>query len=160
MFDIGSVSFSGKHYRVPNAELTPRPVQERLPILVGGNNTGLLRAVARCADQWNANGPLETVLKRTKVLKQQCEKVGRDMATIHRTANVLVNIDDHVIGGGREARPGWINAHRMYDLVDALTPYAEAGVDEIIVYFNPNLSLPRRKELLTEFMGQVAPAFA
>jgi hypothetical protein len=53
-----------------------------------------------------------------------------------------------------------VNIHHVQDLADALSPYVEAGVDEMIVHFNPALSLPRRKELLTAFTAQVAPAFA
>jgi hypothetical protein len=73
---------------------------------------------------------------------------------------MLVNVEDNETGGGLAKGRGWVSIHRTHDLIDALTPYAEAGVDEMIIHFNPALPLPRRKELLTEFMGQVAPAFA
>jgi hypothetical protein len=45
-------------------------------------------------------------------------------------------------------------------LVDALTPYAEMGVDEMIIHFNPALALARRRQLWTGFMKEVAPVFA
>ncbi len=161
LFDTGRATLQGKHYQIEDAPLSPRPVQERLPILVGGGGEKVtLRLVAQYADQWNVSGPLDVMVKKYAILGQHCERIGRDPATVHRTGVLLVNIEDSRTSGGLADRTGWVNIHRMHDLVDALTPYAEAGVDEMIVHFNPGLALPRRKELLTEFMGQVAPAFS
>jgi F420-dependent oxidoreductase-like protein len=160
LFDKGLVTFKGKHYQVKDAPLSPRPVQERLPILIGGGGEKVtLRLVAQYADQWNVPGSPEVVAHKSKVLLEHCERAGRDPTTIHRTGAMFVNVEDSRTGGGMGHGPGWVNIHRAHDLVDAVTPYAEAGVDELIVHFNPALALPRRKELLTEFMGQVAPAF-
>jgi F420-dependent oxidoreductase-like protein len=161
LFDVGLATFEGKHYQVKNAPLSPRPVQEHLPILIGGGGEKVtLRLVAQYADAWNITGPADVVAQKSDVLRQHCERAGRDPATIHRTGAIMVNIDESATGGGVAHGPNWINIHRIHDLVDPLTPYAEAGMDEMIVHFNPALPLPKRKELLTEFMGQVAPAFA
>jgi F420-dependent oxidoreductase-like protein len=161
LFDTGCCTYYGKHYQVDDAPLSPRPVQEHLPILIGGGGEKVtLRLVAQYADQWNVAGPAEVVAKKSSVLREHCERAGRDPATVHRTGAMLVNVKDSRTGGGLAHGPNWVNIHRMHELVDAMTPYAEAGVNEMIVHFNPALALPRRKELLTEFMGQVAPAFA
>jgi alkanesulfonate monooxygenase SsuD/methylene tetrahydromethanopterin reductase-like flavin-dependent oxidoreductase (luciferase family) len=45
------VTFEGRHLRTKEAFLlAPRPVQSKLPLLVGGYGVGLLRAAARYAD--------------------------------------------------------------------------------------------------------------
>jgi F420-dependent oxidoreductase-like protein len=161
LFDTARASFDGAYYQVKDAPLSPRPVQERLPILIGGGGEKVtLRLVAQYADQWNVTGPAEVVAHKSGVLREHCERAARDPATIHRTGAMLVNVEDSRTGGGLGHGPNWVNISRAADLVDALTPFAEAGVNEMIIHFNPALALPRRKELLTEFMGQVAPAFA
>jgi probable F420-dependent oxidoreductase len=44
------VSFSGKHYRVTELSIKTRPVQKRLPILLGGGGPKMLSLAAREAD--------------------------------------------------------------------------------------------------------------
>ena len=161
LFDTGRATFNGKHYQVTDAPLSPRPVQDHLPILIGGGGEKVtLRLVAQYADAWNVAGPAEVFARKSAVLREHCERVGRDPSTIHKTGAILVNVENSGTGGGLGHRPGWVNIHHVQDLADALSPYVEAGVDEMIVHFNPALSLPRRKELLTAFTAQVAPAFA
>src|SRR5690606_516889 len=45
-------TFHGKHYRLEDAPFQPKPVQERLPIMVGGRQPRMMRVVARHADIW------------------------------------------------------------------------------------------------------------
>jgi probable F420-dependent oxidoreductase len=46
-------SFEGEFYKFQEADLVPRPVQERPPVLLGGGGKGLLRVAARHADVVN-----------------------------------------------------------------------------------------------------------
>src|SRR5262245_20510369 len=45
--------FEGEFYKFQDADLVPRPVQERPPVLLGGGGKGLLRVAARHADVVN-----------------------------------------------------------------------------------------------------------
>jgi probable F420-dependent oxidoreductase len=44
----------GRHYTVEGVELAPRPVQDRLPVWIGGNSPAALRRAARF-DGWSAD---------------------------------------------------------------------------------------------------------
>jgi probable F420-dependent oxidoreductase len=50
LLDGETVDHDGTHYRVTGHRLTPRPVQARVPILVGGGGRRVLSAAARLAD--------------------------------------------------------------------------------------------------------------
>ncbi|MGE0483053.1 MAG: LLM class flavin-dependent oxidoreductase [Gammaproteobacteria bacterium] len=50
-------SFSGRHFAVREAYNNPRPVQRKIPLMLGGSGTGLLRIAAREADILNLIPP-------------------------------------------------------------------------------------------------------
>ena len=52
----------GGHYAFDHLVHHPRPVQDHLPIMIGGSGEKkTLRTVAKYADLWNAMGPLEVM---------------------------------------------------------------------------------------------------
>src|SRR5581483_1111857 len=76
----------GRYYHATNVRNDPRPVQERLPILIGGGGERkTLATVARFADAWNIGGDVERVRHKDEVLRRWCDEVGRDEAEIERT---------------------------------------------------------------------------
>jgi F420-dependent oxidoreductase-like protein len=161
LFDNPLTNFTGRHYQVKDAPLAPKPLQAHLPILVGGGGEKVtLRLVAQYADAWNIPGPIDVVRQKSEVLQQHCERAGRDPATVYRTGAMLVNVQQSATGGGLGHGPGWVQISHARDLVDVLTPFAESGVNEMIIHFNPALPLPQRKDLLSAFQADVAPAFA
>jgi F420-dependent oxidoreductase-like protein len=82
----GAPSYSGEH--IDAAELTcyPRPIQDPIPILIGGaGETRTLRLVARYADACNVFGDPATVARKAEVLARHCAEMGRDPATVEVT---------------------------------------------------------------------------
>ncbi|MEX2479978.1 MAG: LLM class flavin-dependent oxidoreductase [Gammaproteobacteria bacterium] len=103
-------SFSGRHFKVSNAYNHPRPVQQHLPIMLGGSGTGLLRIAAREADILNiipptgngkdfVNDPVATLKfdmatleQRIAVLHGFMREGGRDPASIELGGLVLLGL--------------------------------------------------------------------
>jgi alkanesulfonate monooxygenase SsuD/methylene tetrahydromethanopterin reductase-like flavin-dependent oxidoreductase (luciferase family) len=57
LLDGDAVTHEGRFYRFNDARCEPRPIQPRLPILIGGSGpTKTLRTTARYADLWNGYG--------------------------------------------------------------------------------------------------------
>ncbi|HYH92223.1 MAG TPA: LLM class flavin-dependent oxidoreductase [Candidatus Saccharimonadales bacterium] len=82
-------SASGPRYRATDIRNDPLPIQERLPLLVGGGGEQVtLKLVARYADANNVGGGLEQVRRKEAILLQHCETVGRDPAEIERTTGI------------------------------------------------------------------------
>jgi F420-dependent oxidoreductase-like protein len=79
-------SFDGRYYRLRDAACAPKPVQARLPLLVGGQGERrALRIVASHADLWNLSGSCATLAQKKQVLARHCARVGRDPARIRVT---------------------------------------------------------------------------
>jgi alkanesulfonate monooxygenase SsuD/methylene tetrahydromethanopterin reductase-like flavin-dependent oxidoreductase (luciferase family) len=73
-------------YRFTNLRLLPPPVQAHLPIMIGGSGEKkTLRSVARYADMWNAMGVPEVLERKVAILREHCEREGRDFAEIELT---------------------------------------------------------------------------
>jgi probable F420-dependent oxidoreductase len=71
------------------AKLNPPPVQQPLPLLIGGGGEKVtLRLVAEHATMWNGFGPPATYKRKSAVLDEWCAKVGRDPGEIERTASI------------------------------------------------------------------------
>src|SRR3984885_3568274 len=77
-------TFAGEYFQVTDAPAQPAPVQERMPLLIGGGGERrTLRIAARYADHWNAWTTPELLAHKISVLREHCEQVGRDPAQIH-----------------------------------------------------------------------------
>lgn len=82
-----------RYYFAHRVRNDPAPIQDRLPILVGGGGERkTLRIVARYADACNVGGGLENVRRKDEILRRHCEEVGRDESEIERTAGMGVCI--------------------------------------------------------------------
>ncbi len=82
-------SASGPRYSAKAVRNDPPPIQERLPLLIGGGGEQVtLKLVARYGDANNVGGGLDNVRRKEAILVQHCETVGRDPAEIERTTGI------------------------------------------------------------------------
>jgi alkanesulfonate monooxygenase SsuD/methylene tetrahydromethanopterin reductase-like flavin-dependent oxidoreductase (luciferase family) len=88
LFAGGTVnSAEGDHYAFDELVLLPTPIQERLPILIGGaGEKKTLRTVARHADMWNAMGSADFLRHKLDVLHAHCDDADRNPDEIELTA--------------------------------------------------------------------------
>ena len=87
MWSERETTYSGTYYQAHRANCDPKPLQQpRPPIWIGGGGEQLtLRVVAQHADWSNFGGKPEEFLHKREVLRQHCEKVGRDESTIRKS---------------------------------------------------------------------------
>jgi alkanesulfonate monooxygenase SsuD/methylene tetrahydromethanopterin reductase-like flavin-dependent oxidoreductase (luciferase family) len=126
----------GEHYVLRDALSEPKPVQERLPLLVGGKGDRMLGLVARHADEWNMWGLPPVIAERTRVLERRCEAIGRDPSTIRRSTQALVMVTED----GERARrfveavaPRAAVAGPPERFAEVVQGWAGFGIDEVIV---------------------------
>jgi F420-dependent oxidoreductase-like protein len=128
MWGPGSPSFEGRTISVREATCYPRPLQERIPILVGGSGEQrTLRLVARHADACNLFGDAARVRRKIAILQEHCAAEGRDPGAIEVTHLAAAR----VVGSG-EPREG-AGAATVEEHVGRYRELAEAGVQTAIV---------------------------
>ena len=147
MWGPGSPRFEGRTTTVAEGTCYPRPLQERVPILVGGSGERrTLRLVARHADACNLFGDAATVRHKLGVLHAWCETEGRDPAEIAVTHLAPAR----VVAAG-EPREGQ-GAASVEEHVGRYRELAEAGVQTAIV----GLSDAIGAESVTRFADVIA----
>lgn len=86
----GTPSFEGKTFSADELICYPRPIQDPIPIMVGGSGEKkTLRLVSIHANAANLFGDPETIRHKVSVLERHCGDVGRDPREI--TVSHLVN---------------------------------------------------------------------
>ncbi|MDQ2683004.1 MAG: LLM class flavin-dependent oxidoreductase, partial [Chloroflexota bacterium] len=138
----GQSNFKGKYISLEDGEVTPQgPRPTSIPIIGGTNGPRLLRITARLADGWNTDwiGAPDTVPPLRDAVDRACDEVGRDPATLDRSACVYIDLPS---AKGRfplprvdERQPG-PQSHTQ--IVENIYRYAEEGLDEIMVWLDPN----------------------
>ncbi len=113
----GSPRFEGTTVTLDEALCYPRPLQEHLPIVVGGSGERrTLRLTARHADGCNLLGAPDTVATKVAVLTRHCREVGRDPGEIEvsHLSTVLIGRDhDEVAAAIERLRPKRMGAERF-----------------------------------------------
>jgi F420-dependent oxidoreductase-like protein len=145
LLDGETVTHEGPRYAFKDAICRPVPVQDHLPILVGGHGPRkTLRTVARHADAWNTSGYVDEVQERIRNLEGHCADAGRDPASIERTISFPIVIRDtepdatavwhHLITSNGAEHAGTVpQLLGSPELVaEALRPYLELGFTTII----------------------------
>jgi F420-dependent oxidoreductase-like protein len=146
MWGPGTKPFTGRVLSVPETMCYPRPLQERIPILVGGSGERrTLRLVAQHADACNLFGEAAQVVKKVAVLRRHCDELGRDPASVQVTqlSTVLVAHDHHELASAverlkppslsKERYARSVNAGTVEQHIERLTGLAAAGVQTAIV---------------------------
>jgi len=94
-----ATTFSGEFFQLTDAWCEPKPIQDHIPIVVGGKGkVRTLRTAARFADQWDVTFPHSPAewSELDQVLRGHCERVGRDQAEIARSIHLGFSPDDDV----------------------------------------------------------------
>lgn len=88
-------TFDGKHYVVREATNKPLPVQQPLPIEIGGGRDRLLRTVAKMGDGWNCPGVLLGMLEeRLTFLSKACADAGRSLSDLRLSCQIVGGVGD------------------------------------------------------------------
>jgi len=163
LLDGERFTHEGRFYRMTDALCEPRPIQAKLPILIGGSGPRkTLRTAALRADAWNTSGTVDEVTEKLAILDGHCADVGRDRAEIELTISFPIVIRDDA-ADAQAAFDGLLAHNGAEDMgqvpillgspttvADALRPYRDLGFRTVIV----RLPAPYDRETI-ERIGEV-----
>jgi F420-dependent oxidoreductase-like protein len=136
LFTQPVTDFDGRYYQLKEARCEPKPVQQHVPIVIGGGGEQLtLRVVARYADVWNfVGGPIATLNHKLDVLHQHCAAVGRDPSEITISVQASVNYDD--LPGTAASVQQYVDAGATHLILNLRPPYPDKIIarlaDEVV----------------------------
>ncbi|HLN06271.1 MAG TPA: TIGR03560 family F420-dependent LLM class oxidoreductase [Acidimicrobiales bacterium] len=154
-------NFEGRFYQLVDAPCEPKPIQRPLPLLIGGSGEKVsMRIAARYADEWNCWGLPDLMAHKAEVLERHCLEIGRDPASIKRSAQALILMSDdedqlrrwradrlqvpHIVGTPRE-------------IAEVMARYAKIGLDEFVVSDRTlGRETSERRDRMDQFLDEVA----
>jgi alkanesulfonate monooxygenase SsuD/methylene tetrahydromethanopterin reductase-like flavin-dependent oxidoreductase (luciferase family) len=161
-------SSPGGRYAFRDLRLLPAPVQQPIPIMIGGSGEKkTLRIVARSADMWNTGGPPDRLAHKLEVLREHCAAVGRDPAAIELTAGHRLLIRDsrdeairvrHEQMAHNRASDAFVEDEAEWigtpeDVAAAMRARVEVGFTTFIA----ELAAPYDVETMERWIGEVKP---
>jgi F420-dependent oxidoreductase-like protein len=168
LLDGEEVTHDGRFYHFDRAVCSPRPVQDHLPILIGGSGPKkTIPMVARFADLWNVYGPPADVAAADRLLRDACAAIGRDEREIERTVNLNIVIrQDHETA--MRAWHTWFERHRprrgeddlaaagsLDDVAEVLAVYRDVGFTHPVQIFRTPFDI-ETMERLPELRARLA----
>jgi alkanesulfonate monooxygenase SsuD/methylene tetrahydromethanopterin reductase-like flavin-dependent oxidoreductase (luciferase family) len=154
-------TYEGRYFQIKDASSSPRP-DPIPPIMIGGDGERyLLPAVAKHADWWltYASNP-DTHRHKIEVLREQCQAIGRDYASIKKATPVIVYLkrdraEAERWAGSALERENPPFAGNPAGLREYLAARVELGFDQFQMAF---AGFPETDDLQL-FVDEVLPAF-
>jgi F420-dependent oxidoreductase-like protein len=128
-------TFSGKYYRTEEAMANPR-FREHIPLMIGGSGEKkTIPLAARHFDHLNIIAGFDELPRKVQVVKERCEEIGRDPATLETSMLVIAVIDENVTP---DRLPDDVKQQAVAGSPDQVadqieTKVLDAGVDGVIL---------------------------
>jgi alkanesulfonate monooxygenase SsuD/methylene tetrahydromethanopterin reductase-like flavin-dependent oxidoreductase (luciferase family) len=157
---------AGPRYAAKKVRNLPAPLQDRMPILIGGGGEKVtLRLVAEYADMHDVGGSLDNVRRKNRVLREHCERIGRDFDSIELTQGTGVVVIRDSRAEARRVFEGIFERNgraRLWtdqpvgtpeDVVEHLAPFVAEGRRHLVM----GTPSPFDEESMTRFATEVTP---
>ena len=109
-------------------KLTPAPVRQPLPILIGGGGEKVtLRLVAKYASMWNIIAEPADAKRKNDLLTGYCQEIGRDPAEVERTV-VLLGQDPLA------QAQAYVDAGLTHLILGSGDPWNFAGLEKLLAW--------------------------
>lgn len=164
LLDNERTTFAGTHYEITDAPSDPKPVQAKLPIVVGTSGPRMMRITATHAQEWNTWGAPDLAGGNFAKFATACDKVGTDIGSLHTSVQALVAMteDAEKVAKLKAADMGPRTIAGSNDqLVEEIGRYVEIGFDEMIVPdFALGATTEQRLESFQRFKSEIATQFS
>lgn len=95
LFEERISNWEGKYYQFKDVEMFPKPLQNPLPIYVGGNHENAYRRAALYGNGWLPAGmPVDHIQKKVEHFKELLDENGRDFSDVDVAMQLIVYVGD------------------------------------------------------------------
>jgi len=128
-------TFSGTYYRASQALANPR-YRDHIPLMIGGSGEKkTIPLAARHFDHLNVIAGFDELPRKLQVVQQQCEKIGRDPATLETSMLITALLDENV---KPDVVPAEMSQRMVVGSADSIadqikTKVIDAGIDSVII---------------------------
>ena len=128
-------TFSGKYYRAQEAMANPR-FRDHIPLMIGGSGEKkTIPLAAKHFDHLNIITSFDELPRKVQVVKDRCEEIGRDPATLETSMLVIALIDENAT---EDLIPEEFKQNVVFGGPDQIveqiqTKVLDAGVDGVIL---------------------------
>jgi len=128
-------TFSGKYYRAQEAMANPR-FRDHIPLMIGGSGEKkTIPLAAKHFDHLNIITGFDELPRKVQVVKDRCEEIGRDPATLETSMLVIALIDKNAT---EDVIPDEFKQNVVFGGPDQIveqiqTKVLDAGVDGVIL---------------------------
>jgi probable F420-dependent oxidoreductase len=163
------VSFEGRHFRYRDVSIAPRPVQQPLPLWIGGHSPPAVRRTARVGTGWLAGlVPPQQLAELVVAIRRELARAGRSIDPDHYGVTLpyrFGSLGDPEVqrmaaarGGAGAQPPGWLAVGDAPAVIAALRAYVDAGASKFVM-----IPLARGEDDLVlqtrRLVDEVLPAF-
>ena len=143
-----SVTFEGKYYQYKNATIAPRPVQQPLPLWIGGSSNAAINRTGVLGSGWigGITSP-EDVKRVISGIKAKAKEVGRAIDDDHYGTSIGFRIgtsqDDAVVNSPFVKRTGIgenLDLNPLFaigtsqDIIARIQQYIDAGASKFVMF--------------------------
>lgn len=150
LFTEEEPQYDGKFYQLPKVKFEPKPVQNPVPIWVGGATQAAFERVARYGHGFQAAfQPLEVVKDEIAAIHRCCEAIDRDPAEL--TMSIRVYLDPDELMEGAKSIAG--SREQMLARIDKME---DIGISHVVLDPVAPGGVAGRLQAVEQFMAEVA----
>jgi probable F420-dependent oxidoreductase len=151
LFTAGTPSYDGEYYSFPEIKFEPKPVQDHMPVWIGGASEPAFRRTARFGDCFHAAfEPIETVEAEWKRVQELTVEAGRSLDEMQLSIRLYLD-------PASAMRPELSIAGSAEQMIETASKWAAIGVDHILVDITAPGGPDARLEAMQAFMTDVVP---
>ncbi len=151
LFTADTPSYDGEYYSFPEIKFEPKPVQDHMPVWIGGASEPAFRRTARFGDCFHAAfEPIETVEAEWKRVQELTVEAGRSLDEMQLSIRLYLD-------PASAMRPELSIAGSAEQMIETASKWSAIGVDHILVDITAPGGPDARLEAMQAFMTDVVP---
>jgi probable F420-dependent oxidoreductase len=148
LFENRQASWDGEYYKFSDVEMYPKPLQDPLPIYVGGNSPNAYERAAKYGDGWLPAGmPPDQIAERVRVYKELVYDLGKDFDHMDVALQMMTYIDHNHEKAVERFKQSQMYQHNLSLRTSTLKDQADLKFEEIHLIGTPDQVIEKAANL-------------